>query len=753
MFQIKSNKLLTSTTLTLIILGSALVAASGAINQTPPYFQLWASLGPDRFWGYYAGYHDIMYRIQAEWAKLGIDLQLVIQGDMYDNWYLIWESPLGGQPPGKPPGHWDLTPFEWWIHPHGFLWMDGIILSEMITPAGYNAEPYLSKENDELYMKMQQSFEADVRQRYCLEWQEYAMHNPSAHNWYYPNIYQMRAKYLNGWYATTWFYDVRNMYINQTLVEELNTKGVLGANYERLARTVGNPNTTIIYGAGEAWWSYLNLYCDSYTEEAYQNLVTSTLYASSLDPWPAEGTVPQAEDFKFVPKLAEFDPYELPSVANATGDNDPYEEPFVVKLREGVKWSDGEDLTAEDVVFSHRYSLDPLMLSTAYGDFAPVVKRVEYCDSNNNTVASPDSPGYDPHRVKYVLYDDNVDLKLYLGNTWGAGIMPEHALGDIDPYMLRNSPVNKQFAKARDRVPSLGPYKFYAESTPAGYADITLERNPLYFGYDLGWGPTGIDYIIMKYSPDAEVRFSELETHAMDLAEYPTAPLEQFEVMPTDEFWLMKGPYMASNLLWFNFNNPQLSNRYLRLATAYATPYDAIFSEILPAWGIVDPIPPKTWVLPWSVYTEPAGYGGETVALYNTEIEPYTYDLDIAQQYMNMWLYSLDAATMPGNDLSANYNKGPVGDANFDGEVGLRDIFLTIAEFGNAPLTRKIDWWNLDWSEGIYPWPVTGDTSTSPIAPGNDVDPDFNNDGTVTIEDFTLCAANWGAEYPFEGAW
>jgi ABC-type transport system substrate-binding protein len=736
----------------LIILGSALVATqvTGAVNPTPPYFELWASLGPDRFWGYYAGYHDIMYKLQPEWAKLGINLELLIQGDMYDNWYLIWESPLGGQPPGKPPGHWDLTPFEWWIHPHGFLWMDGIILSEMITPAGFNAEPYLSKEQDELYKRMQESFEADVRKRYCLELQEYWMKNPPLHNWYYPHIYQLRSKYIGGWYATTWFYDVSHMYINQTLVELLQARDptILGANYARLAT-----EKTMVYGAGEAWWSYLNLFCDSYTEEAYQNLITCTLYASSLDPWPAEGTLPALEDFIFAPKLAESDPWELPSVANGTGDDDPYEEPYVVKLRPNVKWDDGENCTAEDVVFSHRLSLDPLVLSTAYGDFAPVVKRVEYCDSNNNTVAGPLSPGYDPLRVKYVLYDDNVDLKLYLGNAWGAGIMPEHALGHLDPYAMRNAPVNKQFVKARDQVPALGPYKFYVESTPAGYSDITLIRNPDYFGYDLGWGPYGIDKIIFKYSPDAEVRFAEMETHAQDLAEYPTAPIATFETLDAenpDEFYLMKAPYVASNIQWFNFNNPQLSNRYVRLATAYATPYDEIFSEILPAWGIVDPVPPKSYVLPWSIYTEPASYGGETVSLYNTEIDSYTYDMDIAQQYMNMWLYSLDAAIMPGNDLPANYAKGPVGDANFDGEVGLRDVFLTLDEFGNAPLTRQIDWWNTAWSEGIYPWPVASGAS---VAPGNDVDPDFDNDGTVTSADFALCVANWGAKYPFEGAW
>ncbi len=109
-----------------------------------------------------------------------------------------------------------------------------------------------------------------------------------------------------------------------------------------------------------------------------------------------------------------------------------------------------------------------------------------------------------------------------------------------------------------------------------------------------------------------------------------------------------------------------------------------------------------------------------------------------------MWLYSQTNYTDP-----ADIAKGPVGDADFDGIVDLDDLWYWLDEYGNAPLTRQIDWWDPAWSEGVYPWPVADGAS---VAPGNDIDPDFNNDGTVGPEDFPLWFDNWGKEYPFPGA-
>ncbi len=738
MFQLKSSKPLATVTLALIMLGSALAAIQVRTVQAQTHFTLWASLCPDPFWGYYGGYHDAWYKIQPEWEKMGIDLELYFQGDMYDNWYLIWEAPLGGRPSGKPPGHWDLTSMEWWMHLHGFLWLDAIMLSKYITPYGANTEPYLRQESDELYWKMQTSLEADVRKAYALEWQRYMMHDPPIINWYYAHVYRFAGSYIQGYDDNLWEQDLSHLRINITdeIRPHLTDEVIMRLETEK----------TVIFGADEAWWSYLGIFIDSYTEERYQDLVWGRLYKSTLteEGWSslAEEAIPAPEDYTIEPYLASDFPTYM----------DPFEEdgeevvPVWIPLRQGVVWSDGDPFDAQDVKFTYDLVLDPYVLSTGYGDFAPIVKRVEYCNASGYPV-SIDDPDYDPYKIRLVLHDAYADLLQTLMNDWGCCIIPYHALSHISPTHLRGSRENKMFAHAKD-LPSIGPFVFEDEGTPSGYSWISLKNNTNYFGYDLGWGPYDIERYIFKYVPDATTRFAAIQTHAVDFGEYPTAPVEVYEspeIMGDPTLLVRKALYPASNDVWMNFNNPQLSNRYVRLALAYATPYDAIYAEILPSWGIVDPIPGTTFVLPWSVYTEPEAYGNDTVRLYNTELIPYSYDLATAQKYLDMWLYS-----QTGYDTPEEYNKGCVGDADFDGIVDLDDLWYWLEEWGNAPLTRQIDWWDTAWSEGIYPWPLASGDS---VAPGNDVDADFNNDGNTDGTDFTLWFENWGKEYPFPGAW
>jgi subtilisin family serine protease len=197
---------------------------------------------------------------------------------------------------------------------------------------------------------------------------------------------------------------------------------------------------------------------------------------------------------------------------------------------------------------------------------------------------------------------------------------------------------------------------------------------------------------------------------------------------------------MCARGIAFNLNHPVLSNRYVRLAIADAIPYGEI-SKILSdheievagriGWGV--PIHPCT------NYTDPDGV---TVRLFNMKLDPYEYNLAKAQMYLDMWFYS---------QTGTDYTKGPVGDANFDGKVNLDDLFLLIDKWGETP-PYPIDWWPPEGWKGpeVYPWPVTEGAS---VAPGNDIDIDFDNDGdTADPDDFLWWLYNWGKEYPFPGA-
>ena len=699
--------------------------------EGPPYFTLWAVREGDWLFPGYP-WEDLWSILDPVFEEIGIDLQIYILGDMYDKWHLVLEAPLGGRPPGKPPSAWDLTEMEWRLNPQGMLGIDGLILSKNIPPYGNNVFPYLNKKSDELYWRMQTSFDPVVRQRYAFAWQEELMHNPPMINMYYPYVYHVRGRYIQGYDPTVWWYDLSSLCVNVTGLEELLPPNILHRVTEE---------KTIIYGVAERWWSYLATYVETRTEELYQNLVSGTLYKSSLDPWPAEGKVPPSRDYTLKPWLASEFPQDVVWETDLTDGTQVYR--VNVPLREGVLWSDGHPFDAQDVKFTYDLILNKYALSSAYGDFAPIVKRVEYVNATD-----PEDPKWDPYSIDLILYGPYVDLPLALANTWGTGIMPYHALKDISAAHLRGSPENKMFAHAK-LLPQIGPFAYEDEGVPVGYSDITFVRNPNYFGYNESivgtpaWGPYNVERIILQYIPDAATRFATIQTHEIDFGEYLPDPVEVYEELKKDPTLLVYVvPHTASNGLWMNLNNPNLSNRYVRLALAHAIPYPNIFTQILPSYGIVDPLPGRSFVHPWQYYTEPEELGGTQVQIFHNKLEPYTYDLAKAKQYLDMWYYS---------QTNKDYTKGAVGDANFDGKVNLDDLFLLIDKWSETP-PYKIDWWPPEGWIGpeVYPWPVEEGAS---VAPGNDIDIDFDNDGdTADPDDFLFWLYNWGKEYPFPGA-
>ncbi len=373
---------------------------------------------------------------------------------------------------------------------------------------------------------------------------------------------------------------------------------------------------------------------------------------------------------------------------------------------------------------------------------------------------------WDPNSIALICHDkDYADLELILANMWGAGIVPYHVIKPIvdavGPSKLRSHAISTDAQYAIDNLPAIGPFKYDSYAGPMGYGDMYLARNEKFFGYNVSlldeselidgqaWGPYGINKLIMRYIVDPVTLFTAVQTHEVDVAEYVSGTVEDFEALMDDPTLLVKETIgQTGNFIWFNFNNPYLSNRYVRLAIAHAVDYDRIKKEILPGWGVTKTIPGISWITPWQVYAHPENGEVTGYPLFNKDLEPYEYDLAKASQYLNMWKYAQPEYAPPGSDEVA---LGPVGDANFDGKVNLDDLFLLIDKWGETP-PYEIDWWPPDkWlGDPAYPWPVEEGAS---VAPGNDIDIDFDNDGnTADPDDFLFWLENWGKEYPFPGA-
>ena len=171
-------------------------------------------------------------------------------------------------------------------------------------------------------------------------------------------------------------------------------------------------------------------------------------------------------DGHLVPKLAA----EIPTLENGGFSSDLMS--ITWKLREGLKWSDGSDMTADDVVFTWRYCVDDETGCTAESAFAGI-QSVQSLDSRTVQITF-DAPTPYPYTA-FV----GAALPIISGQQF-AGCIGRAAVT----------------CEAQNTAPlGTGPYRI-VEFTPNDRA--AYERNPFY------WGPAPyFDRVVLQGGGDA----------------------------------------------------------------------------------------------------------------------------------------------------------------------------------------------------------------------------------------------------------
>jgi ABC-type transport system substrate-binding protein len=694
--------------------GSKLITVETASS---PYFSIEATITDNPYWGPFGGYHDIWDLIQIELDKINITLTIEKNGV-----YIWWNKVFGfgwnhtGYETGANAG-WDVTMFEWWLQPHAIEpWFLNMILNNQ-TPieGGLNIHPWMNKYADELVMKGISSFDAATRKNYLWAWQEEWMKDPPIAEIYYPRIYEAQASYVLGYDPSgCWLHDAKHLDINETKFELTVGPGGYNPNPTRYAYG----NDTIFYAVSEVVWGWSPMYMDSYTEENFGVLCYDTLYTWSLnytaEEWLTAGIVePDHWDYIIKPELAADNPTILDGGTRMR-----------VPLREDVLWSNqdpthpraGTYMNATDVKFTFDCALNASLEPTGYEDFAYLIDSVEVvplAEGLGGKFCPYTDTWIDPYKVDFILKFPHADFKSVISNGWGGGsIIPwsqefEDDVGKHPNPSLTTHKTNTDWDKMH---PGTGPYVVTGYSVPDNY--IKLERNDLYWGYGLGYGPH-VSTIYLKVVPDPYDRLLLIRNNDVDLSDTIAVAVEYEPWKTWPNLMICEYDYPASNGVWFNFNNPYLSNCYVRKAFAHAIPYGITIDEILSDWGFSTGYPGKTCILPMHYY--------EGEHLFNTAIQPFEYDIAKAAAYMKMWAYAQPAYAPQGSPQVA---QGPVGDANFDGEVNFDDFFV-YAKWKGSTIAQ----WTWD--------------------PGCDIDPDFDNSGGVAYPfDFDLWLTNYRNEYP-----
>ena len=245
------------------------------------------------------------------------------------------------------------------------------------------------------------------------------------------------------------------------------------------------------------------------------------------------------------------------------------------RIRQDVRWHDGERTDAHDVAFT-------------------------YLRVTDESTGFPNGASWD-HYVRgeagiKVVDDFTVKIRLEphaeLLTPWRSlAIMPEHLLADVPPTELGQHPFGTQCPVGN------GPFVF-SEHRPNDR--WVFEANPA-FPEALGGRPY-IDRYIYRVIPEQTTLLTELLTENMDVYIAPR-PSQAEQILESPNLALLRFPFRSFVFVGWNSRRPQLADARVRRALTMGTNREEIVQALRQGYGMVanSSVPPFHWAYDGSV--------------------------------------------------------------------------------------------------------------------------------------------------------
>jgi len=250
---------------------------------------------------------------------------------------------------------------------------------------------------------------------------------------------------------------------------------------------------------------------------------------------------------------------------------------YTFKLRSGVKWHDGQPLTADDV----KFTLDALLNPKVNAGLAGVVAAIK------------ETQVVDPLTVRFVTQYPYASLPVMLG--YNIAIVPKH--------LLQSQDLNQPVAFIQHPV-GTGPFRFKSFTQDTA---MEVEANPDYWD-----GAPMLDGIVFKVIPDGNARLAQLKSGDIDFTVID--PPQLAALQGVSGIRVRRAPQVNYYFFAINHDLPKFADLRVRQALTYAIDKQAIVKNILkgdgrPATGPINPL---------------------LGAYYNPDVDTYPYNMDKA---------------------------------------------------------------------------------------------------------------------------
>ena len=244
---------------------------------------------------------------------------------------------------------------------------------------------------------------------------------------------------------------------------------------------------------------------------------------------------------------------------------------YTIKLREDVKWSDGQQLTSDDVLFTYQLMWDPFYKKVNSPRRADLEQYVESITAKDKfTIVFKTKTIYAPFEVSQLTY----------------GILPKHVWASLKPEEVNSTPFNSN--------PTVTNGTFNFVKWEKG-SQIVVTKNPKYYR-----GAPHIDNWVYKVVGGSTEIFNQLKTGEVDIGGVDPAQYDSAKAVDTIN--IVSYPRLVFDFYGYQLDPAKpaskfFSDKTVRQAMVYALDRKAIAHALYFDQATVanTSMPPASW--------------------------------------------------------------------------------------------------------------------------------------------------------------